>query len=231
MMRAKVVFAITAALILAVGGVLSWWRTHQRLGTPGVRLELPEQVLDYQSQKGEITQGELVTLPKDTSFARRFYYHVRNGETNGFIQLNIVLMGADRTSIHKPQYCLTTQGWQIQDQAELVIPMEKPKAYDLPVMRMIAGGIQRIPQADGSFLNIPVKGVYIYWFVDENKLTASHRERMWYMAKDLVTTGVLQRWAYVSCFAACQPGKEEAAYRELSRFLAAAVPEFQIPVQ
>jgi hypothetical protein len=109
--------------------------------------------------------------------------------------------------------------------------MQRPKTYDLPVMRLIAQGTHRLPQADGSFQNIPVKGVYIYWFVDQNKLTASHRQRMWWMARDLVTTGVLQRWAYVSCFAACQPGKEELAYRELSRFLAAAVPEFQVAVQ
>jgi hypothetical protein len=41
-------------------------------------------------------------------------------------------------------------------------------------------------------------------------------------------TGVLQRWAYVTCFSVCQPGQEEATFNRMKEFLAAAVPEFQL---
>ena len=48
-------------------------------------------------------------------------------------------------------------------------------------------------------------GVYVFWFVADNAYTARHGQRMWWMAREMMRTGVLQRWAYVSCFAACPP--------------------------
>ena len=70
-------------------------------------------------------------------------------------------------------------------------------------------------------------GVFVYWFVADGELTAQHRQRMWWMARDLLTRGVLQRWAYVSCFSACPPGQEEATYARMREWIAAAVPQFQ----
>src|SRR5438045_3838867 len=95
-------FAFAAALVLMAGavGFLVWLKAHQKLGIPGVNLDLPTQVLDYQSIPMEISDSEKNTLPKDTKFARRLYTCVREAETNQ-IQLGIVLMGADRTGIHK----------------------------------------------------------------------------------------------------------------------------------
>ena len=51
---------------------------------------------------------------------------------------------------------------------------------------------------------------------------------MWWMADKLVRTGVLQRWAYVSCLAVCYPGQEEATYERVKKFIAASAPEFQL---
>jgi hypothetical protein len=220
-------FIATVILIGTTGGLLYWLKSNQKLGTPGVRLELPVNILDYQSVAAEITPLERTNLPPDTSFARRQYYRVTNGVTNNYIQLGIVLMGTDRTSIHKPEYCLTGQGWRIDQSEELAISMPRPLPYNLPVMRIISNSLRRFPQPDGSFKDIALKGLYVYWFVDENRLTARHRQRMWWMAEDLLKTGVLHRWAYVSCFAVCLPGQEESAYQEVSRFITAAVPEFQ----
>jgi hypothetical protein len=43
-----------------------------------------------------------------------------------------------------------------------------------------------------------------------------------------VKTGVMPRWAYVSCLAWFKPGQEDAAYRRMEQLIAAAVPEFQL---
>jgi len=51
---------------------------------------------------------------------------------------------------------------------------------------------------------------------------------MWRMARDLVAKGVLQRWAYISCFSICQPGQEEARFEHMKKLIAASVPEFQL---
>ena len=48
------------------------------------------------------------------------------------------------------------------------------------------------------------------------------------MVGDLVRTGTLQRWAYVGCFATCLPGAEEPTFQRMKKFIAAAVPEFQL---
>jgi hypothetical protein len=71
-------------------------------------------------------------------------------------------------------------------------------------------------------------GVFVYWFVADGELTASHGDRMWWMARDMLKTGVLQRWAYVIVWAPCVPGAEDATFEGLKRFIGAAVPEFHL---
>jgi hypothetical protein len=51
---------------------------------------------------------------------------------------------------------------------------------------------------------------------------------MWWMAKDMMLTGVLQRWAYVTYFAVCAPGEEDATFERMKKMIAASVPEFQL---
>jgi len=70
-------------------------------------------------------------------------------------------------------------------------------------------------------------GIYVYWFVDDHQLTASHGSRMWSMAGELLRTGVLERWAYITCFSVCEPGQEEATYARMQKFIQASVPRFR----
>jgi hypothetical protein len=51
---------------------------------------------------------------------------------------------------------------------------------------------------------------------------------MRWMARDMLLTGVLQRWAYVACITLCAPGQEEATFSRMKEFIAAAVPQFQL---
>jgi hypothetical protein len=227
------------ALIAGTAGFLVRLQASQKLGQPGVvvgsrslfdtngtvvatnSVELPVMVLDYTSELLPLTSVELGWLPPDTTYGRRRY-----NATNGFsLDLSVVLMGSDRTSIHKPQYCLTGQGFNIQDEesAMMVIPVTQPHRYDLPVMKLIANRPVRL--RDGTEANL--RALYVYWFVADNQLTAHHWTRMWWMGRDLVRSGVLQRWAYVSCFAICWPGQEEATYARISEFIAASTPQFQ----
>jgi hypothetical protein len=39
---------------------------------------------------------------------------------------------------------------------------------------------------------------------------------------------VLQRWAYVACFAVCDPGQEDATFERVRKWIAEAVPQFQL---
>jgi hypothetical protein len=74
------------------------------------------------------------------------------------------------------------------------------------------------------------RGVYVYWYVADNMISAgtSGFQRMWWMARERLRTGVLQRWAYVTYFSACPPGQEEATFERMKKLIAATVPEFQL---
>ncbi|MCD6340167.1 MAG: exosortase-associated EpsI family protein [Verrucomicrobia bacterium] len=220
-----------AAAVMAAGALALHRLSRTReLGKPGIRtaqrpgggleILLPERVMDYVSEPVEPTEAERRTLPKDTTFGKRLYR-----APDGFqIFVNVVLMGTDRTSIHKPEYCLTSQGWRIVGQETIQVPIPKPRPYSLRARKFLTSRVVRTPSGRAQ----PLSGVYLFWFVADGRLAAGHFERIAWMTWDLLRTGRLPRWAYVACFADCPPGKEEAAVERMKKFLAAAVPEFQL---
>ncbi len=238
MNRQKTILVMVALTLMGgAAGVLGYLKTNQRLGLPGVKTEplpgsenlqvlLPHRVLDYTSE--EIPLDTLVTntLPADTSYGQRRYFKPANPDDQ--IQLTVVLMGADRTSIHKPQFCLAGSGWHIDDTHTLQtkIRVDRPQPYELPVIRLVATRTVQNPKGQ----SVTLRGVYVYWFVADGILSGdmSGVQRMWSIAGHLLTTGELQRWAYVSCWSVCLPGQEEATFERMKQFIVAAVPEFQL---
>ena len=223
---------LALALIGGTALGMHWLKTNQRLGRPGIKTSaiagsqrldvyLPERVLDYNSEIVPTDPNVLEGLPHDTSFMQRRYI---TPQTN-LMLMNVVLMGRDRTSIHKPQFCLTGNGWNIDDaeSSQDTVRIAEPHSYDLPVMKLLM-------TREANFTGQPMKwrGLYVYWFVADNELSARHETRMWQIASHWLRTGELQRWAYVSCFTICRPGEEEAAYQNMKKFIAASVPTFQL---
>jgi len=133
-------------------------------------------------------------------------------------------MGADRTSIHRPDYCLPGQGWSIDSKTAVNIPISGGHPYELPVMKWCIRNSFQTP--DGR--KQAVSGIYVFWFVADHEQTADNFQRMWWLARDLLRTGVLQRWAYVSYFSTCVPGQEDAAFERMGKLIAASVPEYQL---
>jgi uncharacterized protein DUF3485 len=230
MNRQKCFFLITVvALIAGTAGLLNWFKAHQKLGVPGIKatpipgnvtmnFDLPERVPDFTSERVPEDKVVLDMLPKDTSYAQRRYT-----AADGFwANANIVLMGTDRTSIHKPEYCLPGGGWRIDEKTEVGIPIEGPRPYSLAVAKWTL-------TRTGTGQNEGIRGLYVFWFVADNEETTSHWQRMWWLCRDLVRTGALQRWAYVSYFTACAPGQENAAFERMKKLITASVPEFQLP--
>jgi hypothetical protein len=227
-----VTFIIVLALIGGSAWALTWLRTNQRLGMPGIKatpvpgsikmdFDLPAHVLDYTSERVPEDKTVLDTLPKDTSYAQRRYM-----ATNGFwVNGNIILMGMDRTSIHKPEFCLPGQGWRIDQKATVDLPIEGRDPYQLRVAKWTITNFMQNPDGQKQ----EVRGLYVFWFVARNEQTDSHGQRIWWLTRDLLTTGVLQRWAYVSYFAVCLPGQEDATFDRMKKLIAASVPEFQPP--
>lgn len=222
--------------LMMIGGT-AWgikeMSAHQRLGNPGIRTSLitnserldiymPERVLDYQSKAIPTAKTVIDTLPHDTSFGTRVYERA----PLDWVVMNVVLMGTDRTSIHKPEFCLTGQGWNIDnvDSTFDTVRVERPQPYDLQIKKMVCA--REVKDASGN--TIPQHCIFVYWFVADHDLTASHWARIGKMSTHLLTTGELERWAYVYCMTVCPPGGEDQAYGRIKKFIADAVPQFQL---
>jgi hypothetical protein len=225
------VLLIVMVLIAGTAGALTWFKKYQKLGKPGIKataipgsvmmkIDLPERVLDFASTNVPEPEVVLGYLPKDTSYAERIYT-----APDGFwVQNTVILMGADRTSIHRPEFCLPGQGFQINSKTVVHIPIERPHPYELPVMKWV---ISKSVQAyDGQKQN--VSGLYVFWFVADNERSTGIVPMQLQMMRDQLLTGVLQRWAYISYFAICEPGQENAAFERVKKLIAASVPEFQL---
>ncbi len=226
-------------MIAGTGALLVRLKGGYSMGKPGVKVGpgpalgqtntaefrqsilLPEEVLDGQSTALPMSGGELVGLPKDTSFGRRIY-KFPDGLT---AQLTVVLMGNDRASIHQPQYCLDAQGWSIKKTERVVVPMDRPIPYGLQANKLTVSNSQK----NESGQEQRISGLYVYWFVSGDKLTADPLSgMMWSIARTLMETGVMERWAYVSYFCICLPGQEDAAFARLQEFIRASTPAFQL---
>ncbi len=232
--RPIAIFVISAFLIIAAGGYVSYSKTHQRLGTPGVRVVavpifsdkgevagtnsvyLPERVLNFDSVVQPVDTKTLEWLPRDTTYGQRIY----KSEDGQSISATVVLMGADRTSIHKPEYCLVGSGWRIQQQEFDQIPIPELN-MDLPVRKFSITREVKLPNGQIALAN----GYFVFWFVDKDRVTADHNKRMLSMGLDVIRTGVISRWAYICCLMVSPPGKEEETYRNLREFIAAAAPQ------
>lgn len=227
-----IVFLVALGLIAGTAGLLVRLKDHPRLGQPGIKatpipgdvamkIDLPERVLDFSSTNVPEPEIVLGYLPKDSSFSERIY-----AAPDGFwIQSTMVLMGADRSSIHNADFCLRGNGLTPGDKKIVDVPIGGTTPYQLPVSVWKVSG--DVPQPDGQM--VKVNGVYVFWFVADNQQTPDHFQMMKRLALNLLRTGVMQRWAYVSYLSVCEPGQEDATFARMEKLIAASVPEFQLP--
>ncbi len=229
----KLVMMVVALVMMAgTAGALTWLRANQKLGTPGIKataipgqvkmdITLPERVLNFTSTNLPEPKEVLGYLPADTSYAERVYFK----PDGSWIQSTAILMGTDRTSIHRPEYCMPGQGWNIDDKKIVSIPIQDNPPYQLEAAQWNVSRV--IKQPDGQ--EVKQYGLYVFWYVANNEQTANHDKMLEWMTLDLFRTGALQRWAYISYFSLCAPGQEDARFEQMKRLITVQVPEFELP--
>jgi hypothetical protein len=225
---------LVIVLLMMVGtvGVLARLKNNQKLGTagvktvpsvdgPGLEVYLPESVLDYTSKRVTPDSNVVRYLPADTTYGQRRY----TAPDGSWVHAGVVLVGADRTSIHTPEFCIPGGGWHIGERTEVSVPIEGSPSYDLQVMRWTLNGARETEEGK----RVELRGFYVFWFVADGEQTVVHRDITWRIILNLLRTGVLQRWAYVSYFAVCEPGREEETFERIKKLIAGSVPQFQSP--
>jgi hypothetical protein len=235
MKRQETLVAIIVLALIGLGALaIHYGKPH--MGNPGLamekaaltnehgkiirteRIHLPARVAGFRSVDAPVTDLEATNLPPDTVYGRKIYWD----ETGFAAQMSAVMMQTDRTSIHRPQTCVTGQGWKILNTETIDIPVPLPSAYVLKATCLTS--TKTLPTGDKSTYS----SIYIYWFVAEHRTVPGHSDALWYISQDLLTTGTLYPWAYVSCFARCQPGQEGLYLSRMKRLISSSVSEFQL---
>ena len=144
--------------------------------------------------------AERSMLPTDTGLVRKYYTRPGNRDA---IQVSIVLSGNDRSSIHRPQVCMTAAGYEIVNDQEIQIPLP---GRDKPLDVMVLDMARHYTGPDGQ--PAVYTSYYVYWFVGKGRETASHFQRMLWMGYDRVFHGISHRWAYIAMSGDRNPGSD-----------------------
>ena len=197
------------AIVVAIlgGGIVVTALTSNVSGVaePGIRLVdgkpfLVEKVGDWSgSPQQGLSEAELKILPLDTQGARRTYTDKDGNE----VYCSVVLEGSDVTSIHRPELCLTGQGWRLEREHVDHIPVGATPGGSLRISCMDAKRTIALPQGTTE-----TRAVFAYWFVGKDRLTPYHWQRILLTTKDRVLLNRNARWAYFLIYAPLTTEKE-----------------------
>lgn len=153
----------------------------------GVIMKLPDQIFRYRGYFQPVSVAETTILPSDTEFARKMYKSAEDDQ----ILCSIVLSGAEKRSIHRPEICLPGQGWTIRSGEQMPVVLQN--GFRLETMTLtLSRDVQINPTTRKTILSY-----YIYWFVGQDKMTPQHWRRIFLTSWDLVAHNRNHRWAYV----------------------------------
>jgi len=148
-------------------------------------------------------------LPADTTIVRKRY----GQEGVDPVSVTVVFSGRERSSIHRPEICLVSQGFRILSDSRLSVPLTGRIPLDVQVLELESpsGGRQS----------------YAYWFTGgAGRETPSHVRRIFWMAADRIFRNRSSRWAYVSVlFPVRVLGKGQ---EELRQFIIALYPDLLV---
>lgn len=162
----------------------------------GVVMRLPSGVGRFLGEAVEPDKVELELLPSDTQLAKmRYHTAALRADRRDQADVTLVLAGAERRSIHRPEVCLQGQGWTLV--ASQVLPVEITPGRPLEVKDLLIE--KPVQLKDGRRKTL--RAHYVYWFVGTDVTTPSHFTRNWLSTWDSVFRNVNHRWAYPSVMA------------------------------
>jgi len=189
----------------------------------GISLDLPDKVGEFQGETLPVSESEREILPKDTEFAKKAY----SAPDGRSLSCQIVLAGAEKQSIHRPEICLPGQGWTIKSGG--VIPVSLSDGGKLDVMRLVITRPVALPDGrKGS-----IDSVFMYWFIGKGTTTPYHHVRILKTSLDLLLSNTNHRWAYVIAsapvLAGLAPGglTEPETEKMLTDFISEVFPKIQ----
>lgn len=184
-----VVWRSVVALVLAAVTIFVclWGTPPAGKSVSSVNMNLPEAIQGYWGTNQAVSDAERVLLPKDTEFAKKLYSKGDGEEIN----CEIVLAGAEKRSIHRPEICLPAQGWTLK--SGQVIPIRLKNGKTLQVMKLTIA--RPVTLRNGQTREL--KSLFCYWFIGKDTTTPYHLIRVLKTNLDMLLYNVNHRWAYV----------------------------------
>lgn len=164
-----------------------------------------------------MSKEEYDVLPKDTRFVKAAY----TNDAGGRVFVSIVLAGAERGSIHRPQRCLPGQGHKnlVEHNMEVPLPSEGGRPLGLRVIESDVLGY------DGK---IAYNSYYAYWFAGRGRETPSHYMRMFWLAWDRVFHSQAHKWAYIAVSGKRDPEHPEEYEKTVREFVGLLYPALKL---
>lgn len=169
----------SVTLALVVGAMVVQALTPETTVTAAPSVAFPE-IAGYAAEELGVGEAELTVLPPDTAIEKRLY----TGPGGDWFQVNVVIGGTSKSSIHRPELCLPSQGFQ----------MTAPRTV----------GVDGV---DWRFITVEgpggVKSGFAYTFVNQDGFrTASHTRRILRDILDRSVFNRIDRWVMVTVTAA-----------------------------
>ena len=183
------------AIMLAVGFSLIWILPKSESMKPScLSRHLPMQFDTMVGKRVEVTGKELQILAKDTEFERTQFANTAN-PYHPPVEVSVVFSGKDlNNSIHRPERCLRSQGWNFVKERTVVLPDVFPDGSALPVREIVCK--KPVMREDGS--SFEAMRVQYYTFFGHTGITESHYGRTFQDMKDRLFKGYDQQWAYAT---------------------------------
>ncbi|MCD6460680.1 EpsI family protein [bacterium] len=154
------------------------------LETPNLTPEsFPEKFNGWIGKDVPVSPEEKSFLPKDTLFMKRYFSKPEVGE----VYLVVVFSGKDRRSIHRPEVCYPSQGWSISNKRIHSVNVDHPIKSLKTTSLEVSFRKSKTARTD----------LVLYWFMGNNRITASHYKRVFLMGLDRCVYGRNYRWAFL----------------------------------
>ncbi len=144
-----------------------------------------------------VSASERRLLPPDVTIERRLY----SGPDDRYRHVILLITGASREGIHRPEWCLVAQGVRIGTLRYLTATDEAGNPLGVAVYPMLP-----------SHAPDPVRPTrfFVYWFEGPDARTPYNLVRILRMGWDRLRSGRVQRWAYFSIQMNVPPGSGDA---------------------
>ncbi|MFO7936015.1 MAG: exosortase/archaeosortase family protein [Kiritimatiellia bacterium] len=155
--------------------------------------------------------GETTDMPGDTVILKRNY---RSGDGMQY-NMNVVIGGRSRYSIHRAEQCLPAQGFLMENTGTITFSPDNLTPWNA-----------RLIEASRDKMH---KAALVYWFVSEDRVCSSHLERILLDVWDRSVHNRINRWIMFSVFIPSGLGSPESI-ESFEKFLSEFYPQVYLKV-